>query len=60
MVRRPDYPWGMTPEEIEEAARAYGERWGTGGGLSAFLPSRGDDTAARAWWARFQRMAART
>ena len=58
MVRRPDYPWGMTPEEIEEAARAYGQRWGTGAGLSAFLPSRGDDAAARAWWARFQRMAA--
>lgn len=58
MVRRPGYPWGMTAEELEEAARAYGERWGTGVGLSAFLPSRPDDPAARRWWARFQRMAA--
>jgi class 3 adenylate cyclase len=58
MVRRPDYPWGLTAEEIEEAARAYGERWGTGVGLSAFLPSRADDASARQWWARFQRMAA--
>jgi class 3 adenylate cyclase len=58
MVRRPDYPWGLTPEQIEATAEAYGERWGTGVGLSAFLPSRGRDPAARAWWARFQRLAA--
>jgi pimeloyl-ACP methyl ester carboxylesterase len=58
MVRRPDYPWGLTEEQIEQAARAYGERWGTGVALSAFSPTRGDDAAARAWWARFQRLAA--
>jgi class 3 adenylate cyclase len=58
MVRRPDYPWGLTPDEIERAARAYAERWGTGAGLSAFLPSRGGDAAATRWWARFQRLAA--
>jgi class 3 adenylate cyclase len=58
MIRRPDYPWGMTPEQIEEAARAYGERWGTGVGLAAFVPSRRDDPATWRWWAHFQRMAA--
>lgn len=58
MVRRAGYPWGMTPEEIEEAAQAYGERWGTGVGLSAFVPSRQDDPATRQWWGRFQRLAA--
>lgn len=58
MVRRPDYAWGMTNEEIEEAANAYGERWGTGVGLSAFVPSRANDPATRQWWARFQRLAA--
>jgi class 3 adenylate cyclase len=58
MVRRPGYPWGMTSEQIEEAARAYGERWGTGVGLAAFVPSRRDDQATWRWWARFQRMAA--
>jgi class 3 adenylate cyclase len=58
MVRRSDYAWGLTSEEIEEAARAYGERWGTGVGLRSFVPSRGDDPASRRWWARFQRMAA--
>jgi pimeloyl-ACP methyl ester carboxylesterase len=58
MVRRPGYPWGMTAEQVEEAARAYGERWGTGVGLPAFVPSRRDDPATRQWWARFQRMSA--
>jgi class 3 adenylate cyclase len=58
MVRRPGYPWGMTAEQIEEAAQAYGERWGTGAGLAAFVPSRRDDPATRRWWARFQRMSA--
>ena len=58
MVRRPDYPWGLTPDEVERAARGYAERWGTGAGLSAFLPSRGGDAAVRRWWARFQRLAA--
>jgi class 3 adenylate cyclase len=57
MVRRPGYPWGMTAEQIEEAARAYGERWGTGVGLGAFVPTRRDDQASWRWWARFQRMA---
>ncbi len=58
MVRRPGYPWGMTSEQIEEAARAYGDRWGTGVALSVFVPSRRDDPATWRWWARFQRMAA--
>jgi class 3 adenylate cyclase len=58
MVRRPGYPWGLSPEQVEEAARAYGERWGTGVGLSAFVPSVGQDPATRRSWARFQRMAA--
>jgi pimeloyl-ACP methyl ester carboxylesterase len=58
MVRRPGYPWGMSTAEVETAARAFGERWGTGVGLSAFLPSRGQDPASRLWWARLQRMAA--
>ena len=58
MARRAGYPWGMTPEQIEEAVGAYEERWGTGVGLSAFLPSRRDDQAMWQWWARFQRLAA--
>jgi pimeloyl-ACP methyl ester carboxylesterase len=58
MVRRPGYPWGMTAAQVQEAAQAYGERWGSGVGLGSFAPSRREDPATRQWWGRFQRMSA--
>jgi pimeloyl-ACP methyl ester carboxylesterase len=58
ILRRPDYEWGTTQEYIDTAANAYRERWGTGVGLGAFVPSRAHDDATRRWWGRFQRMAA--
>ena len=58
MVRRPGYPWGLAPEQLEEAARMFDERWGTGADLGYFQPSRRDDAATRRWWGRYQRMAA--
>jgi pimeloyl-ACP methyl ester carboxylesterase len=58
MIQRPDYEWGFTQEQMDAAAEAYLERWGTGVGLSAFLPTRARDAPTRRWWGRFQRMAA--
>ncbi len=58
MVKRDDYEWGLTPDELELSARAYLTRWGTGVGLGTFAPSLRHDPAARKWFARFQRMAA--
>ena len=58
MVKRPDYEWGMTPQDLDAAAAAYLDRWGTGVGLGPFVPSRAHDPATRRWWGRFQRMAA--
>ncbi len=58
MVRRPGYPWGRTPEQVERAVRHYGEHWGTGEDLDVFQPSRRGDVAAERWWGRYQRMAA--
>ena len=58
MLKRPDYQWGMTEEDLDAAAAAYTERWGTGVGLGPFVPSRAHDPATRRWWGRFQRMAA--
>ncbi len=58
MVRRPGYPWGLTAEQVEKAARRYGVRWGTGDDLGVFQPSMRDDAMARRWWGRYQRMAA--
>lgn len=58
MVRRSDYDWGMTEQDVDRATAAYLDRWGTGVGLGAFAPSRAGDPATRRWWGRFQRMAA--
>jgi class 3 adenylate cyclase len=58
MIRRSGYDWGLSQEQIDGAANAYHDRWGTGVGLSAFVPSRARDDATRRWWGRFQRMAA--
>jgi class 3 adenylate cyclase len=58
MLRRDDYEWGLTEEDVERAAKAYLERWGTGVGLGPFVPSLANDAATRRWWGRFQRMAA--
>jgi pimeloyl-ACP methyl ester carboxylesterase/class 3 adenylate cyclase len=58
MVKRPDYEWGMTQQDLDAAIAAFLERWGTGVGLKPFAPSRAHDPALRRWWARFQRMAA--
>jgi pimeloyl-ACP methyl ester carboxylesterase len=58
MIRRPGYEWGLTQEDLDVAAAAYLERWGTGVGLGRFAPSRAHDPATRRWWGRFQRMAA--
>jgi pimeloyl-ACP methyl ester carboxylesterase len=58
MLRRPDYEWGMTQEDLDVATAAYLERWGTGVGLGLFVPTRAHDAATRRWWGRFQRMAA--
>jgi class 3 adenylate cyclase len=58
MVRRRGYPWGLTADQVDRAALAYGERWGTGVDLGVFQPTRRDDPATRRWWGRYQRMAA--
>jgi class 3 adenylate cyclase len=58
MLRRPGHDSGLSQEQIDTAAERYRERWGTGVGLAAFVPSRADDDATRRWWGRFQRMAA--
>jgi class 3 adenylate cyclase len=58
MIKRPGYEWGLTQEDLDLAAAAYLERWGSGVGLGRFAPSRAHDPATRRWWGRFQRMAA--
>jgi pimeloyl-ACP methyl ester carboxylesterase len=54
----PDYPWGITPEQLETLGSYMESRWGTGAGWSAWMPSLGHDERTRQWWARIQRSAA--
>jgi pimeloyl-ACP methyl ester carboxylesterase len=51
-----DYPLGVAPEAFEAFANRAAERWGTGVSLGAFAPSMAKDDAARASWARLERL----
>jgi pimeloyl-ACP methyl ester carboxylesterase len=55
---RPDYPWGIRPEDAERLLRAIEEGWGKGVAFEALVASQSDNAAMRAWWARYQRLAA--
>lgn len=56
LVRGPDYPWGLTDDEVEHFLRRTRETWGTGGIADVFSPSASSDERYRQWWARYQRM----
>jgi pimeloyl-ACP methyl ester carboxylesterase/class 3 adenylate cyclase len=55
-VRHDDYPWGRTPEFMEEYLRLTDEEWGTGAFLPLLAPTRAGDDAFRSWWTRFERL----
>ena len=58
-VRGDDYPWGLAPDALERNSAWQGEVWGTGSMLELMAPSRTDDDAFQAWWARSQRLGRR-
>ena len=57
LIRTPDYSEGITTEAYEHFLRMF-DKWGEGGGLSAWAPSRAKDVQLREWWSRYQRMSA--
>jgi pimeloyl-ACP methyl ester carboxylesterase len=57
LSKAPDYPIGIDIEKLRKMVKLV-DRWGTGVGLSAWAPSRRDDTHLRAWWGRLQRLGA--
>ena len=57
VARAPDYPCGVTDEQLEQLARAC-DRWGDGVLLTAFAPSLAQDRRFREWWAQLQRLSA--
>jgi len=51
-VASDDYPVGVPPESAEALTKTLAERWGTDRHVLAQVPSRADDDAFRAWYAK--------
>jgi class 3 adenylate cyclase len=58
LLEAPDYPLGVTAEQVAKMAEISSRGWGEGIGLGAWAPSRQHDAELREWWARLQRVAA--
>jgi pimeloyl-ACP methyl ester carboxylesterase/plasmid stabilization system protein ParE len=58
LLRAPDYPLGITEEQLSEFVGLSAKGWGAGVALGGWAPSRRDDADLRQWWARLQRVAA--
>ena len=55
----PDYPAGYSLVQHERILHAFEQRWGRAPvGIREFAPTRADDPAFRAWYARLQRYGA--
>ena len=58
LLRAPDYPLGVTEEQLSALVELSAKGWGEGVGLGGWAPSRRGDADLRRWWARLQRVAA--
>ena len=52
---KPDYPWGRSPDWIENFHHALDTSWGEGAFLLDVAPSLQHDPAFSKWWGRFER-----
>jgi class 3 adenylate cyclase len=58
LLESPDYPIGVSEQQLAKLAEVSARGWGEGIGLGAWAPSRQNDDELRQWWARLQRVAA--
>ena len=56
-MRAPDYPFGLSPENVERFTEAFEANWGTVAELRFIAPSMIDDPAWSRWFLRSQRLA---
>jgi class 3 adenylate cyclase len=54
--QREGYPWGRSPEWMEEFGQQVDEAWGSGIFLSQVAPSRVGDEPFRRWWGKYERL----
>lgn len=58
LLESPEYPIGVSEQQLAKLAEVSARGWGEGIGLGAWAPSRQNDDELRQWWARLQRVAA--
>lgn len=51
-----DYPWALTPKQIDQWLDHLVAEWGTPASIKAFAPDFADDPALRGWWSRMLRL----
>jgi len=51
-----DYPWGRSPEWMDDYGRLIDEKWGSGLFLAQVAPSRLRDPSFSRWWSRLERL----
>lgn len=54
----PDYPWGRTDAEYQQALAAIERDWGHTADVARWAPSRADDEQFTRWFARLSRLGA--
>ncbi|MEA2547687.1 MAG: hypothetical protein QOE42_285 [Chloroflexota bacterium] len=54
--QREGYPWGRSPEWMEEFGQQVDAAWGSGIFLSQVAPSRVGDEPFRRWWGKYERL----
>jgi class 3 adenylate cyclase len=52
----PDYPSGLSDEEVESSLAEIEQTWGTGDSLNFYAPSVAGDARLQAWWNRCARL----
>jgi pimeloyl-ACP methyl ester carboxylesterase len=53
-----DYPWGIRTEDAQGLLQLIEKDWGKGVAFEALVASQADNAVMRAWWSRYQRLAA--
>ena len=54
--QQPGYPWGRTPEWMDDFGRQIDRDWGSGVFLSQVAPSHVGDEPFRRWWGKYERL----
>ena len=54
--QRDGYPWGRSPEWMDDYGRQIDDAWGTGIFLPQVAPSRVADEPFRRWWGKYERL----